>query len=184
MGKLIYSFTTSLDGYVADEQGNFDWAMPSEEVHLHVNVLSKSIGTFLLGRKMYETLAVWDAIRDTDSPAMNEYAELWRAADKIVYSTELQEATTKRTIIERDFDVEAIRQMIEESPRDFGIGGPHLAAAAIKAGLVDEYHQYITPVIIGGGNAWLPQGAHNELQILDIDKFENGFVYMKYGKLD
>lgn len=182
MGKMIYSFTTSLDGYVAGPDGSFDWAMPSEEVHLHVNELSRSIGTFLLGRRMYEVLAVWDTLHDTDSPAMNEFADIWTSADKIVYSSQLSDVSTKRTRIERTFDVESVRQMIRESDRDFGIGGPHLAAAAIKAGLVDEYHQYIAPIMVGGGTPWLPPGAHNQLRLTEMRKFDNGFAYLKYGK--
>jgi dihydrofolate reductase len=182
MGKLIYSITTSLDGYVADKNGNFDWAMPSEEVHLHVNSISDNVGTFLLGRKMYEVLAVWDNLHDTDSPAMNEFAEIWNAANKIVYSSQLTDVKTRNTKLERSFDNEAVRKMVAGSDKDFGIGGPHLAAEAIKAGIVDEYHQYIAPIIIGGGNFWLPKDAHVKLKLLDLRKFENGFVYLKYRK--
>lgn len=182
MGKLIYSITTSLDGYVAGPDGHFEWAMPSEEVHLHVNGTSRSIGTFLLGRKMYETLAVWDEIRDTDSPAMNEFAELWRAADKIVYSTQLESATTKRTTLERSFNAEAIRKLLAESDKDCGIGGPHLAAEAIRAGLVEEYHQYVAPVLVGGGTNWLPEGITETLELVDLRRFENGFAYLHYRK--
>lgn len=182
MGKLIYSLTTSLDGYVADKDGNFDFTMPSEEVHLYVNSMSANIGTFLLGRRMYEILAIWDTIHDTDSPAMNQFAEIWKAANKIVYSSQLKEVKTENTTIERSFDPEVIRKMVAESDKDYGIGGPHLAAEAIKANIVDEYHQYIVPLILGDGNYWLPKNVTNKLKLVDLRKFENGFVHLQYSK--
>jgi dihydrofolate reductase len=183
MGKLIYSLTTSLDGYIADKDGNFEWATPSEEVHLHVNSISRNVGTFLLGRKMYETLAVWDTIHDTDSEAMNQFAEIWNAANKVVYSSQLKAVKTKNTTLERSFDPETIHKMVAESDKDFGIGGPHLAAEAIKAGIVDEYHQYIVPIIIGSGNYWLPKNVKSKLELIDLRKFENGFVHLQYSKV-
>lgn len=183
MGKLIYSITTSLDGYVADTNGNFDWAMPSEEVHLHVNSVSDNIGTFLLGRKMYDVLAVWDTIHDTDSPAMNQFAKIWNAANKVVYSSQLKAVITKKTTLERSFNYEAVRKMVNKSDKDFGIGGPHLAAQAIKAGIIDEFYQYIAPVIIGSGNYWLPKDVKIELSLKDIRKFDNGFIHLQYIKV-
>lgn len=183
MGKLIYSITTSLDGYVADDDGNFDWAMPSEEVHLYVNNIVRKVGTFLLGRKMYETLAVWDTIQDTDSEAMNQFAQIWNAANKVVYSSQLKAVKTKNTKLERLFDPEAIAKMVAGSDKDFGIGGPHLAARAIKAGIVDEYHQIIAPIIIGSGNYWLPKDVKSKLKLVDLRKFENGFVHLQYRKI-
>jgi dihydrofolate reductase len=183
MGKLIYSLTTSLDGYIADKAGNFEWAMPSEEVHLYVNRISRNVGTFLLGRNMYETLAVWDTIHDTDSEAMNEFAEIWNAANKVVYSSQLEAVKTKNTLLARSFDLETIHKKIAESDRDFGIGGPHLAAEAIRAGIVDEYHQFIVPLVLGGGNRWLPTNVTARLQLADLRKFENGFVHLQYRKV-
>ena len=183
MGKLIYSITTSLDGYVADEKDNFEWAKPSEEVHAFVDDILKNVGTFLLGRRMYETLAVWDTIRDTDSNAMNQFAEIWKAANKIVYSTSLTEVSTANTTIEHVFNAETVHRLITESDKDFGIGGPHLAAEAIRAGIVDEFHQFIVPKIIGGGNYWLPKDVKNKLELMDLRKFENGFVHLQYSKI-
>ncbi len=183
MGKLIYSVTTSLDGYVADEKDNFEWAKPSEEVHAFVDDSLKNVGTFLLGRRMYETLAVWDTIRDTDSNAMNQFAEIWRAAKKTVYSTSLTEVSTANTTIEHVFNAETVHRLMTESDKDFGIGGPHLAAEAIRAGIVDEFHQFIVPKIIGGGNYWLPKDVKNKLELMDLRKFENGFVHLQYSKV-
>ena len=183
MGKLIYSITTSLDGYVADEKDNFEWAKPSEEVHAFVDDILKNVGTFLLGRRMYETLAVWDTIRDTDSNAMNQFAEIWRAAKKTVYSTSLTEVSTANTTIEHVFNAETVHRLITESDKDFGIGGPHLAAEAIRAGIVDEFHQFIVPKIIGGGNYWLPKKVEAELKLVELQKFENGFVHLQYKQV-
>jgi dihydrofolate reductase len=183
MGKLIYLITTSLDGYVADENGKFDWAMPSEEVHAFVNDAVRNVGTTLMGRKMYETMKVWDTLpTDGDSEAMNDYAKLWRASKKIVYSTSLAEIKIADATLERSFDPSAIQKLVAESDRDFDIGGPHLAAEAIKAGIVDEYHQIIAPVLVGGGNYWLPKDVKVKLELLDVRKFENGFAHLKYRK--
>jgi dihydrofolate reductase len=191
MGKLIYLITTTLDGYVADESGNFDFTRPSEEVHAFIDDAVRSTGTFLFGRKMYETMKVWDQIptegtsgpMDGPSPAMNDFAKIWRAASKIVYSTSLSEVTTADTTLERSFDPSAIQKLVTESDKDFGIGGPHLAAQAIKAGIVDEYHQFVAPVIIGGGNFWLPKDVKAKLKLVDLRKFKNGTVYLHYRKI-
>lgn len=191
MGKLIYAITTSLDGYVADENGNFDWAMPSEEVHAGFNDIVRGVGTSLIGRNMYEIMKVWDEIptegvsgpyMDGPSPEMNDYAGIWQAANKIVYSTTLTDVETANTTIERTFEPSVVQQMVLESDRDFDIGGPHLAAEAIKAGIVDEFHQIIAPVIVGGGNYWLPKDVKVELKLVDVRKFENGFVHLHYVK--
>lgn len=190
MGKLIYLFTTSLDGYVADEKGNFDWAVPTEEVHLFVNDQLRNVGTFLMGRKLYETMKVWDEIptegtggpMDGPSRAMNDYAKIWKAANKVVYSTTLSEVAIAKATIERSFDPAAIQKIVTESDKDFDIGGPHLAAQAIKANIIDEYHQIIAPIVIGGGNPWLPKDAKLQLELQDVRKFENGFVHLQYGK--
>jgi dihydrofolate reductase len=191
MGKLIYLITTSLDGYVADKNGDFEWAMPSEEVHAFVNDIVRNIGTSLMGRNMYEIMKVWDTIptegtggpMDGPSEAMNDYAKIWRAAKKIVYSTSLSDVTITNATIERSFDPNTIQKLVAESDKDFDIGGPHLAAEAIKAGIVDEYHQIIVPELIGSGNYWLPKNVKSRLKLVDLQKFENGFVHLQYGKV-
>lgn len=191
MGKLIYAITTSLDGYVADKDGNFDWAMPSEEVHLFFNDIVRNVGTSLLGRKMYEVMKVWDDIptegtggpMDGPSEAMNDFAKIWRTTKKIVYSTSLSDLEIANATLEKSFDPNTIQKLVAESDKDFDIGGPHLAAEAIKAGIVDEYHQIIAPVIIGSGNYWLPKNIKVELKLTDLRKFDNGFVHLQYSKI-
>ena len=182
MAKLIYSAITSLDGYVADEDGNFDWAEPDEEVHTFVNDLERPVGTYLYGRRMYGVMVFWEtALTLADQPAfIKDYAAIWQAADKIVYSRTLKAVSSARTHIERDFDPEAVRQMKARTPRDISVGGPDLAAQAIKAGLVDEYHQLVTPVIVGGGNQFLPDGVRVKLQLLDERRFSSGVVHLHY----
>lgn len=190
MGKLIYSITTSLDGYVADKNGDFHWARPTEEVHMFVNDHLRSTGTFLFGRKMYETMKAWDDIptegtggpMDGPSPAMNDFAKIWRAAKKIIYSTSLSDLTIANATIEQEFDAEAVKKMVAASDKNFGIGGPHLAAQAIKADIIDEYHQFVAPLILGEGNFWLPGGNHNRLELVDTRKFDNGTVHLHYRK--
>jgi len=190
MGKLVYLITTSLDGFAADNKGNFDWAVPSEEVHMFVNDTLRNVGTVLMGRKLYEVMKVWDDIptegvggpMDGPSPAMNDYAKIWRDANKVVYSTTLKEVSIANATIERSFDAKAVQKLVAESEKDFDIGGPHLAAEAIKAGIVDEYHQIIAPVIIGSGNHWLPKDVKTELELVDARTFENGFVHLHYRK--
>ena len=189
MGKLIYAITTSLDGYVADQNGDFDWAMPSDEVHAFFNGIVSNVGTSLIGRKMYEIMKVWDDIptegtsgpyMDGPSQEMNDYAKIWQSARKIVYSTSLTDLEIANATIERSFDPDAIQKLVAESDKDFDIGGPHLAAQAIKAGIVDEYHQIIAPVLIGSGNPWLPKDVSTNLKLLDVRKFKNGFVHLQY----
>ena len=184
MGKLIYLITTSLDGFVADKNGDFEWAMPSEEVHAFVNDIVRNVGTSLIGRNMYEIMKVWDTIpTDGDSEAMNDYAKIWRAAKKIVYSTSLTDITITNATIEQSFDPGTIQKLVAESDKDFDIGGPHVAAEAIKAGIVDEYHQIIVPELIGSGNYWLPKDVKSKLKLVDLRKFENGFVHLQYSKV-
>jgi dihydrofolate reductase len=183
MGKIIYLITTSLDGYVADENGDFEWAMPSEEVHAFVNDTVRNVYTSLIGRKMYEIMKVWDTIpTDGDSEAMNDYAKMWRDTKKIVYSTSLTDVAIANATLERSFDPNTIQELVAKSDKDFDIGGPNIAAQAIKAGIVDEYHQIIVPIIIGGGNYWLPKDAKSKLELVDMRKFENGFVHLQYNK--
>lgn len=191
MGKLIYFAMTSLDGFVADQDGNFEWAMPSEEVHAYINNIARNVGTSLLGRNMYEIMKVWDTMptegtggpMDGPSEAMNDYAKIWLAAKKIVYSTTLSDVAIANAKIERAFNPEAVKKLVAESNKDFDISGPHLAAEAIKAGIVDEYHQILVPVIIGSGNYWLPKDVQVNLELVDVQKFENGFVHIKYKKV-
>jgi dihydrofolate reductase len=182
MASLIYSAITSLDGYVADESGKFEWAAPDEEVHSFVNDLERPVGTYLYGRRMYDVMAYWEtADTELGQPYVQAYAEIWQQADKIVYSKTLETASSARTRIEREFDPEAVRQLKAEAERDIGVGGPGLAAEAIKAGLVDEYHLFVVPVVVGGGTPSLPQGVRLELELLDERRFGNGTVYLRYG---
>jgi dihydrofolate reductase len=181
MAKLIYSALASLDGYVADEDGNFDWAEPDEEVHAYFNDLERPVGTYLLGRRMYEVLVYWETIDLADEPAyIRDFAEIWRAADKIVYSKTLEAASSARTRIERDFEPEAVRQLKAASASDLTVGGPDLAAQAFKAGLVDECHLFVAPIVVGGGTQSLPDNVRLELELMDERRFGNGMVYLGY----
>jgi dihydrofolate reductase len=182
MAKLIYAALTSLDGYVADEAGNFDWAVPDEQVNAFINVLERPIGTYLYGRKMYETMAGWetpDAIPDR-TPAMLEFARIWQAADKIVYSRTLQTLSSAKTRLERKFDPGAIRKLKADATRDVAVGGPGLAAHAIRAGLVDEYHVFVAPIIVGSGNPYLPDKVRVNLELIDERGFDNGMIHVRY----
>jgi dihydrofolate reductase len=181
MGKLIYSAITSLDGYVADEAGNFDWAEPDEDVHTFVNDLERSVGTYLYGRRMYDVMVAWETMPLPDQPpAEQDYAEIWRTADKVVYSTTLEKASSARTLIERHFDPEAVRQMKAHAGREISVGGPDLAAQALKAGLVDEIHLFLTPIIVGGGTRSLPDDVRVKLELSDEHRFGNGVVHLHY----
>src|SRR6476620_9102408 len=182
MARLIYSAITSLDGYVADEQGNFDWAAPDEAVHAHVNDLERPIGTYLYGRRMYEVMRVWETLgTDGDeSDIERDYATLWRAADKVVYSSTLPAVTTARTRLERSFDPVVVRALKDSAGSDLGIGGPGIAAHALAAGLVDDIRLYLNPVVVGGGTAALPDGVRAGLELVDEHRFDNGVVYLAY----
>ena len=182
MAKLIYPTICSLDGYVADDQGNFDWAEPDEEVHTFVNDVERSAGTHLYGRRLYEVLVAWETIGEdrNQPPFILDFAGIWRAADKIVYSRTLETVSSKRTRIEREFDPEAVRELRATSERDLLIGGPELAGEAIRAGLVDEYHLFLAPVLVGGGKRALPDDARVDLELLDQRRFASGFVYLRY----
>lgn len=183
MVKLIYSMTMSLDGYVADTDGRFDWARPDEEVHAFFNDLARPIGTQLYGRRMYEVMSYWESSQATDdeSPAMREFGVLWRASDKIVYSATLSSVNTSRTQLERDFDPKAIGQLKARASRELCIGGATLAASAFAAGLIDECHLMLAPVIVGGGTRALPDGVRSTLDMLETRHFSNGMVYLRYG---
>jgi dihydrofolate reductase len=185
MANLIYSVIASLDGYIADEDGNFDWAEPDEEVHRFVNDLQRSVGTNLMGRRMYEVMVYWetaptDAGDAGDADYMLDFAGIWQAADKVVYSRTLETTASARTRIERDFDPEAVRRLKQEASADLTVGGPHLAAQAFAAGLVDECHLFLSPVVVGGGNRAFPDGLRLRLELLEERRFGNGTVYLRY----
>jgi dihydrofolate reductase len=182
VARLIYSAIASLDGYVADEDGNFDWAVPDEEVHAFVNDLARPLGTYLYGRRMYEMMVGWetDPALAEQSPLMRDFAEIWQAADKIVYSKTLEAVSTASTRIERDFDPEAVRRMKASAGRDVVVGGAELAAQAFRAGLVDECHLFVAPIVVGGGKRSLPEDVRVKLELLGERRFGNGMVYLHY----
>jgi dihydrofolate reductase len=179
VARLIYSAIASLDGYVADEDGRWDWSVPDAEVHAAVNDLTRPAGTHLLGRRMYDVLVAWETIED-DEPEIRDFAELWRGADKVVYSRTLAEPRSARTRIEREFVPEAIRAMKAEAERDLYIAGPELAAQAFAAGLVDDCHLFLSPVIVGGGKRALPDGVQVRLELAGERRFGNGVVHLAY----
>jgi len=182
MGKLIYSAIMSLDGYIEDKEGNFDWAEPDEQVHQFVNDLERTAGLYLYGRRMYETMAVWetDPSFAAGPPVYQDFASIWQAADKIVYSRTLQAVSTLRTRLERDFDPAAVRQLKETTSQDLSIGGPGLAAHAFRAGLVDECYLFLAPVVVGGGKRALPVDVQTELELLEERRFANGMLFLHY----
>jgi len=182
MAKLIYVAIASLDGYIEDKSGKFDWAVPDEEVHAFINDLERSVGTYLYGRRMYETMIGWetDPSLADQSPLMRDFAQIWQSVDKIVYSKTLEAAATTKTRIERDFDPKAVRQMIASAERDITVGGPNLAYHAFKARFVDECHLYIVPVLVGGGKQCLPSHVYLNLELLNVRHFANGTVRLRY----
>jgi dihydrofolate reductase len=181
MAKLIYAAIASLDGYVEDRDGRFDWSAPDEEVHAFVNDLERSIGTYLYGRRMYETMVFWETADTTDEPAVfSDYAGIWRAADKIVYSRTLPAMSSARTRIERSFDPDAVRRLKESLAADITVGSAELAGQAIGAGLVDECHLFLSPIVVGGGKRALSDGVHARLELLDERRFGNGVVHAHY----
>jgi dihydrofolate reductase len=181
MAKLIYLALASLDGYIEDAGGKFDWAEPDAEVHAFVNDLGRPVGTYLYGRRMYEVMLAWETLSLHEEPfVMRDFAEMWRAADKIVYSKTLETAASARTRIERDFDPEAVRKLKDESERDLAIAGPELAAHAFRAGLIDELQLFLAPVVVGDGKRALPAELRLELELLDERRFASGFVHLRY----
>jgi dihydrofolate reductase len=181
VARLIYSVIASLDGYVADEKGNFDWAEPDEEVHAFLNELERPVGTYLYGRGMYETMVYWETAGGADQPpVVRDFAQMWRQAAKVVYSRTLEAVSSDRTRIERDFDAEAVRRMKAEAARDMTVGGPDLAGQALAAGLVDECQMFLVPIVIGGGKPSLPGNVRLKLELLDERRFGNGMVYLRY----
>src|SRR4051794_18523235 len=181
MARLIYSAIASLDGYVADEDGKFDWAEPDEEVHSFINDLERPVGTHLYGRRLYETMVAWENPEAfAIEPFMQDFARIWQGAEKIVYSRTLETASSARTRIERSFEPQAVRQMKDERDADMIVGGAELAAQAIKAGLVDEYHVFLTPFAVGKGKRSLPGDIRVMLELLDERRFTGGMVYLRY----
>jgi dihydrofolate reductase len=182
MAKLIYVMNASLDGYIADEDGKFDWAVPDEEYYAFINDLVRPVGTYLYGRRLYELMAVWetDPAAAAQSPAAREFAEIWQAADKVVYSRTLQAASTTSTRVERDFDPVAVRHLKAAAERDLTVGGPALGARAIAAGLVEEYHLFVWPVVVGGGKPFFPDRVRLQLELLEERRFGSGGVYLRY----
>jgi dihydrofolate reductase len=187
MAKLIYPTPTSLDGYIADETGNFDWGTPDEEGFAFISDVLRPIGIYLYGRRMYETMAVWETpdvippdVVPGGTPAMLDFARIWQAAGKIVYSKSLETVSTSKTRLEREFDPQAVRDLKAQLPHDVSVGGPTLAAHAIRTGLVDEYHLFVVPIMIGGGKRILPGNVCVKLDLLDERRFANGMVYLRY----
>jgi dihydrofolate reductase len=182
VARLIYSAITSLDGYVADANGEFDWAMPDESVHAFINDLERPIGTYLYGRRMYETMVAWEHPETfaDQRPVMQDYAKIWKAAEKIVYSRTLANASSARTRIQRELDVDAVRLLKTWAQRDISVGGPELAAQLIREGLVDECALFLTPIIVGAGIRALPDDARVKLELLEERRFGSGVVYLRY----
>jgi dihydrofolate reductase len=181
MAKLVYSAIASLDGYIEEEDGKFGWAEPDEEAHSYVNDLERTVGTYLLGRRTYEVMLAWESMDLADQPSfIQDFAELWRAADKIVYSRTLRAAASAGTRIERDFDPDAVRRLKASAERDLSVGGPDLASQAFEGGLIDECHLLLAPIVVGGGKRSLPDNVRLELELLDERRFDNGMVHLRY----
>jgi dihydrofolate reductase len=182
MARLIYSSISSLDGYIEDSDGKFDWAAPDEEVHKFINDLERTVGTYLFGRRMYETMMVWETDPNlaAESPLMRDFAEIWQAANKIVYSKTLETVHTRKTRIERNFDPEAIRQLKEAAEQDIYIGGPGLAAHAFRSGLIDECQLFLSPIMVGSGKQSIPSNVRLELELMEEHRFSNGMIFLRY----
>ncbi|WP_255768102.1 dihydrofolate reductase family protein [Pseudarthrobacter sulfonivorans] len=185
MGELIYTGITSLDGYVADRDGNFSWSEPDEEVHRFVNDLERDVGSYLFGRRMYEVMSVWETFGSAPGAPdyIQDFGRIWQDADKVVYSSSLAAVQTARTRVERRFDAGAVRKLKDGTDGKIGIGGPTLAAAALRAGLVDECRLFVNPVAVGGGLRFLPDGLTLKLDLLEERRFGNGVVYLRYRTL-
>ncbi|MCU1518325.1 MAG: deaminase [Pseudarthrobacter sp.] len=184
MGQLIYSGIASLDGYVADRNGDFSWSQPDEEVHAFINDLERDVGTYLFGRRMYQVMAAWETLGGADDPAViQDFARIWQGADKVVYSASLESVDTARTRLEREFNPDAVRELKAGTDSKIGIGGATIAAAALNAGLVDECRVFLNPVAVGGGLRFLPDGLDLRLELLEERRFGNGVVYLRYRTL-
>ncbi len=182
MARLVYAVLVSLDGYVADEAGNFDWAAPGEDVHSYINQLERSVGIYLYGRRLYEVMAVWQDMPgiEQEPDVIGEYADIWQSADKIVYSETLSAVTTPKTRLERNFDPQSVRAMVTDQERDVSIGGPTLASHALRAGIVDDVHLFIVPHIVGGGTPCWPAGTRLALDLVEQKEFVDGTVHLHY----
>ena len=181
MAKLIYSAITSLDGYIEDEDGGFDWGAPDEEVLSFINDLERQAGIYLYGRRMYETMVFWETAPTADQSArFLDFARIWKAAEKIVYSRTLETISSARTVVEREFNPDAIRRMKASDSRDITVGGPELAAQAIQAGLVDECHLFVSPIVVGGGKPALPRKVRLTLELMEEHRFPSGVVHLQY----
>ena len=182
MADLVYTAISSLDGCTADASGDIGWGVPDPEVHGCINDLEREVGTYLYGRRMYQSMVYWETFEaaEGDPPELSDFTELWRAADKIVYSSTLDAVTGPRTRIERSFDPEAVRHLVASSPHDLSVGGAALAGRALAAGLVDVVHLFVAPVSVGGGTPALPVGVHLELEVAAVDRFASGFVHLHY----
>jgi dihydrofolate reductase len=182
VAKLVYSAIASLDGYIEDEEGDFGWAEPGEELHAFVNELERQYGIYLYGRRVYETMVAWETIdAGPDQPqVIRDYAEIWRAAEKVVFSTSLEEPETARTRVERQFDPDTVKSLKDAATSDLSIGGPNLAASALEAGLVDEIHLFLHPIVVGGGKRALPEGRKLRLELVDQGRFDDGVVHLHY----
>jgi dihydrofolate reductase len=184
MARLVYTGITSLDGYISDAEGSFDWSAPDEEVHAFVNDLERPVGTYLYGRRLYETMVAWETMDTSpDEPeVVRDYTRIWKSADKVVFSATLGSVSSERTRLERVFDPLAIAALVASSDRDVSIGGAQLAAAALHAGIVDELHVFVNPVVVGGGTRFLPDGVRLELELVGENRFANGVVHCHYHR--
>lgn len=184
MGRLIYSTLASLDGYIADRDGRFDWAVPGDDLHEAVNASLHGVGTFLLGRRTYEVMRAWDDVDLDEQPVVVAgFARIWRAADKVVYSRTLPRVDAPRTLLERHFDVDEVRRSVASAGRDAAIGGPDLAGPAFRAGIVDEVLVHVFPVLVGGGTAAFPE-VRLDLELAEERRFEHGVVRLAYRRAE
>lgn len=182
MGRMLYTVIASLDGYLADESGDFDWAAPGEEAHAFINDMERSVDTHLFGRRMYEVMRSWETVSDEPDqpPVMLDFARQWLDTDKVVYSRTLEEATTARTRIEREFDPAEVARLKEAAPGDLSVGGPGLARHAFAAGLVDECRVFLVPALVGGGKQAFPAGVRLGLDLVEERRFDDGMTYARY----
>ena len=185
MARLLYSAIASIDGFIEDEEGRFDWAEPDEEVFGFVNELERSVGTYLYGRRMYETMVYWESfpVGLSEPPWIRDFTEIWLSAEKVVYSRTLDAARSRRTRIERNFDHEEVRRLKASAGRDLTVAGADLAGQALLAGLVDELQLFVVPVVVGGGKRWLPRSLHLELDLVESRSFASGVVFLRYRPL-
>jgi dihydrofolate reductase len=181
MARLLYTTIASADGYVADASGSFEWAAPDAEVHAFVNDLERDVGTYLCGRRLYDVMVYWETVPTDGNGIDNDYARIWQAADKVVYSRSLEDVASERTTLERDFDPVAVSRFVADAERDVSIGGPTLAAEALRAGIVDELALLRVPAVVGGGTPCLPDGIRLDLELLDSRRFAGGTTYTRYA---